>query len=72
MLTADRKYRYQNYQGMMTRKGFDAWADAMMDLMEMVGRLEAENKELQAQVNAAQRQQQYIAGIIESEGKYVP
>jgi len=28
--------------------------------------------QLRAQVNASQRQQQYIAGIIESEGKYVP
>jgi hypothetical protein len=50
MLTADRKYRYQNYQMMMTRKGCDAWADAMMDLMEMVGRLDADNVDLRRQV----------------------
>jgi len=49
-LTHDRKYRYQNYQHAMHRSGNDAWADAMMDLMGMVGRLEADNADLRRQV----------------------
>lgn len=49
-LTHDRKRRYQGYQHNMTRNGNDAWADAMMDLMGMVGRLEADNADLRRQV----------------------
>ena len=50
MLTHDRKSRYQRYQQMMERNGNDAWANAMKDLMEMVGRLEADNADLRRQV----------------------
>ena len=49
-LTYDRKRRYTGYQHTMTRAGQDAWADAMKDLMQMVGRLEADNADLRRQV----------------------
>ena len=50
MLTHDRKSRYQRYQQMMERNGNDAWANAMKHLMEMVGRLDADNADLRRQV----------------------
>lgn len=53
-LTRDRRYRYQNYQSMMTRKGCDAWADAMMDLIEMVDRLTVDNAGLRRQLQQMQ------------------
>jgi DNA gyrase/topoisomerase IV subunit A len=65
MITESQKNLYKMYEQRLTRLDEDACANAINHLLAEVERLERE-------LAGHKRQANYISGIIESEGKYVP